>query len=421
MSPISRYFKIPFKLILSWAKFSPRIRELYSTVLYLISPLVMPLKRVAAADFLMVAHRNTRKVGLQLKVESYFRRFALLDRNIIRRLVPGSFRHQGFYHGRVFKIGEQSKGKKGVAIVKYSETFSKLFKDYDIPGMLNDYLLILEPSYSGYCNPEILQFMEYSEFPVIIQAAEEMDYNFIKRLGSNLMPINIGSSDWVDDRIFTDLSLAKEYDCIMVAMWNDIKRHHVLMKAIRRIADPSFKACLIGGPWGRVLGDLEEQAEFFGVKENIEFYERLKPEQVSVLLNKSKVNLLLTLKEGANKAIFEGFFANVPGIVLKNNFGVNKKYLNDFTGMLIEESKLADTLLWFRDGYKKFNPRKWALENISSRASTAKIESTLLEISKSTGQSFDLPLALKVNRPECEYYENGIKLSPFDLEKYRIK
>ena len=48
---------------------------------------------------------------------------------------------------------------------------------------------------------------------------EELDLEFIKRLNSNLIPIELGPNNWVDERVFDDLKLEKKYDCVMVAMW----------------------------------------------------------------------------------------------------------------------------------------------------------------------------------------------------------
>lgn len=70
------------------------------------------------------------------------------------------------------------------------------------------------------------------------------------------------------------------------------------------------------------------------------------------------MNILLSLKEGSNRAIFEGFFANTPAIVLKSNIGVNKSYINEQTGRLIREDELPEALVEFRSSFSRYSPRK---------------------------------------------------------------
>ncbi len=350
-------------------------------------------------------------------IEQELKQHNLLAPELVGPLVPTSFRHEQFFDGRILPIKEKSGDEKGVLIVKFSETFSKMRRAYDVGRILKDYYVVLEPSYSGFCDPEILFFMEYPDQPVVVQAADQNDCDFIARLNSNLIPINIGSSDWTNDRVFRPLGLDKTYDCIMVALWNDIKRHHMLMEAIRELNDPTYRACLVGGGWGRVMLDYREMAEYYGVMENIDFFEMVPSEEVNRLLNLSKLNILLTLKEGANKSVFEGFFADVPGLILDTNIGVNRSYLNENTGIIAPENDLPQILRQMRTGYTKFTPRQWALEHISCEASTRKLESLLRKIAAERDEPFTGSLVVKVN-PELDYYHDSDRLPPLDLAKY---
>lgn len=392
--------------------------ELFSLVLYLTAKVLVLFAPVQATAFLMRSHRNTRSQKRQRIIETIFEKHHLLNEKILIKLMPEHFRPEVMLPGRIFKVKEPHGNEKGALIVKFTAIFAMLRTHYDLAGLLRDYYFILEPSYSGYCTPEILGFLDYKNSAVIVQAAEKMDYEFLQRLDSNLIPIEMGSSNWVDDRVFCDLKLPKEYDCIMVALWGDIKRHYLLFDALRKIDDPGFRVCLVGRPWGRRLHEMEELAEFYGVRKNIDFFEKLKPHEVNVMLNKAKVNLLLTLKEGANKSIFEGFFANVPGLVLKENVGVNKSYLNEQTGRLVPQKELAETLLWFRENYSRFRSREWALGHISPTVSKSLLEAKLKDISIDRGEPWSRPIVSKVNRPECEYYNPEEALAPLDLSLY---
>lgn len=391
--------------------------DIFSYIMQLLGLCYMLLSRTKAASYFLRAHRNSRTERRRLHLEHNYGDKYLFDPETLIQLVPVWFRHQKFYNGRILKIKEQTDNEKGVLLIKFSETFSKLKRDFKVEQILQDYYLVLEPSYSGFCDPEILYFMAYRDHPVVVQAADQPDYDFITRLNSNLIPIRMGSSDWTNDRVFHPLGIEKKYDIIMVALWGDIKRHYLLFDAVRKMHDPTYKICLCGGEWGRVQRDFEDMAELYGIRDQIDFYEKQPSTEVNKLLNQSKVSILLTLKEGANRALFEGFFADVPGVVLENNIGVNKNYFNDQTGVVVPDNKLTEALVALRSGYSSYSPRKWALEHISCEASTRKLEKLLTKIAASKGEKFTGPLAVKVN-PEMDYYRESERLSPFEFDKY---
>ena len=117
---------------------------------------------------MMRAHRNERVDSWRRVYEYTFLKFNLLDATLLDSLIPIKFRHEGFYHGRVFLLKEQIGDEKGVIIIKYNETFARLFDKYDISKILQDYYLCIELSYYGFCTPEILQFEKYSDAGVFI-------------------------------------------------------------------------------------------------------------------------------------------------------------------------------------------------------------------------------------------------------------
>jgi hypothetical protein len=103
--------------------------------------------------------------------------------------------------------------------------------------------------------------------------------------------------------------------------------------------------------------------------------------------------------------LFEAFFADVPGILLQENVGVNKNYVNEFTGRIIEEDTLAESLRFFRDNWQAFHPREWALANISAPVTTRSLEAVLSRLALQRGEPWTSGLRVKVNRPEVEYLE----------------
>jgi glycosyltransferase involved in cell wall biosynthesis len=301
--------------------------------------------------------------------------------------------------------------EKGVLLLKFTETFAFFHHAVDCESLLNYFHVVLEPSWSGYCDANILFWMQFRQHRVIVQSTEKRDFEFLVRLNSNLVPVSFGSGDWVDHRVFRPLDgVAKSYDVIYVSNYNPIKRHHILFRAVKQIADSDYRVALAFGKWGSAKAEIQSLIDYYGVRRNVEIHESLPQSQVNELLNMAKVNVLLSLKEGSSRSIFEGFFANVPGIVLQNNIGVNKDYINRLTGRLVDERMLAESLADFRDGWRSYAPREWAMRNISPAVTTAKLEKCLRQIACDTGEPWSTGLVAKVNGPEAEYFAKADKL-----------
>lgn len=292
--------------------------------------------------------------------------------------------------------------EKGVLLIKFTTTFALYFQRINCATLLKNYHVVLEPSSSGYCVPEILKWTQYTD-PIIVEASEISDRTFLRNLNSNLIPVEFGSSDWVDYRIFKPLALTKEYDSIYVANYTWIKRPHVYFKAISQIIAQGipYKALLVCGLWGENKNEILELIKFYHLENVLHIIEEASPSYLNELLNKSKVNILLTLKEGSNRTIFEGFFAGTPGVVLKHNVGVNKNYINEHTGSLIDEHDLADTLLHYQQHWQNYTPHVWAMNTISPDVTSNKLNTLLMTLAKQQGEPWTQDIVVKVNSPEA--------------------
>ena len=204
--------------------------------------------------------------------------------------------------------------EKGVLLLNHAIGFQFFCYCMDVQSVLEHYVLILEPGWSGYTDPAILYFTRFRDQPIIVMAPEKRDYDFLEALGTNLIPVSFGCSDWVNPSLFRPLKgQGKKYDAVYVGSWLKFKRHHVLFKALHELRDPSFQVALVS-----LLLENREEIELlidaYRVRKNVTLFEQIAPEEVNRTLNQSKVNLLLSLQEGGNRALFEGFFAGVPGL-----------------------------------------------------------------------------------------------------------
>ena len=409
------------KLYRTRLEYTRTTSEVVSFLLMIFGVLIAPFWRSKAAHWLMLSHRNTFSPTRQRQREFFLRLFGLFDSQTIDRILPDTehFDNATFAE-RVITLKEPVGKEKGVILLKFLDTFSWLRAQYDVERLLKDYYVVFEMSYYGCCCPELLQYASYEE-RCIVGASHSLEYGFLTRLNSNIAPANFASCNWVDDRVFHPLPADKKYDAVYVATWNPVKRHHILFEAVSRIADPTFKAVLVGGGYGGTRYEIEQWIRYYGVEDRIIVMENLSHEAINLLFGESRYSILLSLKEGGNKSIIEGMFANAPCIVLNDHLSPAADWINDQTGRMASRRDLPSAMLWMRNNWQTFSPREWAMSNLHPRVTTAILEKTIRHISEQEGRGWTTPLAVKYNRGSfLHYYDDSApRPRPINLDQYR--
>src|SRR4029078_3315890 len=100
-------------------------------------------------------------------------------------------------------------------------------------------------------------------------------------------------------------------------------------------------------------------------RDQVETYERISQEDVSGLLARSKVHVLWSRRECANRAVIDAMMADVPVIVRDGlTFGFRYPYINDQTGRFVKEQDLGDAILDMIANRSRYAPREWILQNM---------------------------------------------------------
>jgi glycosyltransferase involved in cell wall biosynthesis len=373
--------------------------------------LIRPWRKAVALRLLMRAHRHNPSAAL---TECVVRELPAILRNLETLIDgpvltnPGKMAKVVARRSIVLKWPSRTRAgalpERGVLLVTFTPSFTYFFLHTDLVLLQQWFTVVLEPSWAGYCLPEILFWAKNADAPVIVEATEQTDFDFITALRSSLIPVEFGASNWVDHLAFRKIDgTEKRYDAIYIANYKPVKRHHLLFRAVSQIADPKFRLALVCTPWGGTKQTVLDLIDYYGIRKNVDVYEGESPQRVNELLNESKVSVLLSLKEGSNRSIFEGFFADIPGIVLRNNVGINKRYINESTGRLIAERDLVPTLQFFREHWRQFRPRQWAMQNIAAPVTTRALQQVLSRLATDRSEPWTIDLRVKVNRPEVEY------------------
>ena len=322
----------------------------------------------------------------------------------------------------VIVLKKAMRNEKGAILILYSYALPLFAKLFDIERIAERYSLVLEPSWSGYCNLDILCYSQL-DCPVFVQAYEPRDEEFIRSIRSNLIPVPLSNNWWIDHRVFRPLpNVTKDIDVIMVASWARFKRHHRFFEALRKLRSRGIrlKVVLIGYPGDKTRDIIGQEAQFYEIWDQLEIYELINAEQVNVHFNRAKVNVLWSRREGWNRALIEGLFAGGPCILRDgHNYGFAYPYINPLTGCYSSEKELPNKLLWMVDNYQQFSPREWVIRNMSCEKATEILSEFIKTVAVRLGERWTDDLVVKVNGLHGLQYLNSEDQRKFD-EDYKF-
>jgi len=298
------------------------------------------------------------------------------------------------------KAYDPQTGEKGVLILKYNFLFQAFHSLYQTEQIRRFYSVVLEPSGHRIEDPG---FTLYGGWNVVLEARNPVFARDLQVLGPLFETVPLNSGDWVDYDTFRPLpGLTKVYDLIMIADWSRNKRHDWLFRTLAKMGRP-FKVALVGTTWERRRDAIEREIRRYGIEDQIEIFQRVPAIEVNRLLNLSRVNLMLSRFELANKALHEAMFADVPTIAYRSCEGLDLTFVNEQTGVLVGDEELADAILDVLDRIEQFSPRAWAMEHTGYARSARILNDKLKELSLSQGEPWTTDIAAKVNRPDLCY------------------
>lgn len=291
--------------------------------------------------------------------------------------------------------------EKGVLIINYSVYFTLFLKFYDVRKISSKFYIILEPSWAGLCEINILAYT-LLDSPVFLQVYEDRDKAFIKSLNTNIIPVEVGPSWFINYKNFDapERGAEKDIDIIMVAAWASFKRHRAFFKAVKPLLKslPNLNITLVGYPVDMLQSDIVELAEKYGLLDNITIYEWITPEDVAALQRRAKVNVLWSKFEGNNRAIIEGMYCDSPVILREgHNYGQHYDFINRETGKFANESNLSTAILDLFESELELTPRNYVMKNRNCIAATEKMNEAIKCYEKSIARDWQGILAVKTN------------------------
>ncbi len=332
----------------------------------------------------------------------------------IRALFSNNIKDKKKLYGNYIILKRKGMNEKGVLLLKFAETFEGLVLFTKIEEIIKNYHVVLEMSWDGVCDPTYFLFLNPNH-KVFVETSSYKDYLFLKeKIHTNLIPVHISSNDWVDiDAIKLDgKDIEKKYDIAMVANWSIFKNHRKLFEALEKLdTDKVVDVVLIGFPWdSRSKEDVISEYNKIIIKKKqfIKFtlLEKVAHPQVLNVLQQSRFLVLLTYKEGGNKAVAESFICNTPVIVYENLKGGVLEKVNEKTGMASSFKDLHKNIQIMLGSFRSFEPRSYYLENFGAVNSTKKLNEV---IKAHSGDTWSSDIVIKINSPGLQYLSSSLR------------
>jgi glycosyltransferase involved in cell wall biosynthesis len=319
---------------------------------------------------------------------------------------------------RIFVVKGATPHERGVIVADYQYVFPLLAGLFDLRAICDRYDVVLEPSWADVCAPEVLLFTRQDR-PIYVQTIEPRDREVLSSLDTNLRAVPLAANWWVDPRRAPASSGVRDIDVIMVAAWADIKRHWRVFRALSELRrrGRKLRTVLVGYRYDRTREEIEGLAAHFGIRDQVETYERISQDEVSALLARSKVHVLWSRRECANRAIIEAMMADVPVIVREGlTFGYRYPYINEHTGRFVPEGQLAEAIVEMIDTRQRFSPRQWVLEHMTCVHATRALEQYLQKAREERGEPWSGELVVKTSTLDTQRYYNPDDRRRFDAD-----
>ena len=306
-------------------------------------------------------------------------------------------------------------GEKGVILLAYTRTLRRFPALFDMGALASRYAFVLEPSSWGYEDAGLFLYAG-DDMDVVVQAPWRRDHLYVKELRCNLEPLWIGAGDWVDPDTFqsTVPAAEREYDLVAVSAWSALKRHADLFRALAQLNERGrrLRVALIGYPMDWTQEKIRRLAREHGVEAQCAIYELVPQSTVAEIVGNSRAYVLMSRREGANRALYEALLCDTPVIVYALHRGVNTDIIRDGVGTLYDADGLAAAITRVLDARATYHARAWAEQHTGYRNSTAALNDALRALSTRRGLPWTRNIVEKRNAPDLLYADPG------DVERF---
>jgi len=290
--------------------------------------------------------------------------------------------------------------EKGVMYHSFEREWPKVLFHADPAEVARDWVLVLAPSSSPH---NVANYVFPRGYPgtVVTQISNASDLDELPRISDRLHVVPLYASSWVRPEAFQPRPRSeRDIDLLMVANFAKFKRHYALFQAMRYLPR-SWRIHLIGQAQdGRTAETTNALADTYGVADRFTVQSNAKYAEVAEAFGRAKVSVILSKREGSCVVVAESLFADTPVAVLAGAQLGSRSFVNDRTGVLLQEGNLAGQLMDFHAAADGFSARAWAEENISCHRSSRTLNDYLKNLALARGEEWTRDVAPMCWRPD---------------------
>ncbi len=290
--------------------------------------------------------------------------------------------------------------EKGVVFVSFEDEWARLLWGCDLSEFSRRYYLVVAPSWSPPHGVVNCTFPAAYPDPIFCLISNPHDLEIFPRLSAKYSMVPLFASSWVNPALYKPVPFEqKDIDLLMVASFEEYKRHFLLFKALRTMP-ASTRVLLIGQDHeGRTAESIMSEARAYGVQDRFELRVNAPHTTVLEALCRAKTTVVLSRREGSCVAVVESMFANTPVGVFEDAEVGSRVHINEATGRLLRYRDLGRQLSDFAANADKYSPRAWAERNISCSHSTHVLNEAVKAHALESGQEWTQDIAAHDWRP----------------------
>lgn len=289
--------------------------------------------------------------------------------------------------------------EKGILYVPFEVEWARLMVNADLAAVARRYHLILGPSSSPH-NLVNHAFAHAWAAPLFTLISNPEDLAVLPRIGPRFHVVELYASSWVDPDLYSPRPRQqRDLDLVMVAGWGKVKRHHALLRVLRRMPR-ALRVHLIGqDSEGRTTAMIRRLVASYGVADRVTVQENATHAQVRDTLCRARASIILSRREGSCLVIAESLFADTPAALLRGAEIGSRVFINDQTGRFLDESDLAAQLTDFLAQAHRCEPRAWAEAHISCTHSLATLNEAVKRHALAAGEQWTVDLTPFARHP----------------------
>ncbi len=297
-----------------------------------------------------------------------------------------------------------SSREPGVLLISFEKQWTKLLYHGNARELAERYTLIIGPSWTPPHSCGVTVFPKLYPDRIFSTISHEHDMIMLPRLSDKIVPVPLLASNWVNPDDFQPLPRAeRDIDIVIVATFGKYKRHFAFLKALAQM--PKTVRVLLVGTNNPDLGasGIRRLARAYGVEDCLVGVGGEDYAGVVRAFCRAKISVIMSRREGSCQAVVESMFADTPVGILQDAEMGSSIYVNEHTGKLLSERRLAEDILELLERSATMSPRRWAMEHgLSCQDSTRVLNDILRQHALDAGQEWTRDLAVHAWNPYPE-------------------